>query len=86
MNDPLLQEERAQFNEIITCLIAAALVTYMELSVGGFGWIPNLLVPDESLILPVALGLINLAIVEVSANYHVITSTVRTQSTLFNVL
>lgn len=43
---------------------AAATVTYMELSVGGFGWIPNLLVPDESLILPVSLGLINLAIVE----------------------
>jgi hypothetical protein len=37
----------------------------MELSVGGFGWIPNLLVPDESLILPVSVGLINLAIVEV---------------------
>ncbi|PNF30632.1 Mitochondrial inner membrane protein COX18 [Cryptotermes secundus] len=43
---------------------AGAMVTYMELSVGGFGWIPNLLVPDESLILPVSLGLINLAIVE----------------------
>ncbi|GFG37145.1 hypothetical protein Cfor_00395 [Coptotermes formosanus] len=42
----------------------AAMVTCMELSVGGFGWIPNLLVPDESLILPVSLGLINLAIVE----------------------
>jgi len=46
-------------------LIAAATVTCMELSVGGFGWIPNLLVPDESLILPVSLGLINLAVVEV---------------------
>jgi inner membrane protein COX18 len=46
-------------------LIVAAMVTCMELSVGGFGWIPNLLVPDESLILPVFLGLINLAIVEV---------------------
>lgn len=41
-----------------------AMITYMELSVGGFGWIPNLLLPDESLVLPVALGLINLAIVE----------------------
>ncbi|PSN37222.1 hypothetical protein C0J52_12661 [Blattella germanica] len=44
--------------------IAAAMTTYMELSVGGFGWIPNLLVPDESLVFPVALGFINLAIVE----------------------
>ncbi|KAJ9578456.1 hypothetical protein L9F63_005326 [Diploptera punctata] len=42
----------------------AAMVTYMEMSVGGFGWIPNLLIPDEALVLPVALGLINLAIVE----------------------
>jgi inner membrane protein COX18 len=41
------------------------MVTYMELSVGGIVWMPNLLVPDESLILPVSLGLINLAIVEV---------------------
>jgi hypothetical protein len=41
----------------------------MELSVGGFGWIPNLLVPDESLILPVSLGILNLAIVEVGVSY-----------------
>jgi hypothetical protein len=58
----------------------------MELSVGGFSWIPNLLVPDESLILPVALGLVNLAIVEVTASYLVITSSVRTQIRLFGVL
>lgn len=60
------------------CLfIAAAMVTYMELSVGGFGWIPNLLVPDESLILPVSLGLINLAIVEVRDSYVFVTFSVQ---------
>ncbi|XP_069680104.1 cytochrome c oxidase assembly protein COX18, mitochondrial isoform X2 [Periplaneta americana] len=53
----------------------AAMVTYLELSVGGFGWIPNLLVPDESLVLPVALGLINLAIVECLNLYWVTSST-----------
>lgn len=44
---------------------AAALVTFMELSVGGFGWIPNLTEPDHSLIIPVAFGLTNLAIIEI---------------------
>jgi hypothetical protein len=56
----------------------------MELSVGGFGWIPNLLVPDESLILPVSLGLINLAIVEVGASYIFVTFSVTTQSRLYS--
>ncbi|KAH8366086.1 hypothetical protein KR093_008891, partial [Drosophila rubida] len=36
-----------------------------ELTIGGFGWIPNLTVVDSSYILPVTLGLINLAIIEV---------------------
>jgi inner membrane protein COX18 len=58
------------------------MVTYMELSVGGFGWIPNLLVPDESLILPVSLGLINLAIVEVEASHIFIKFSVMAQSGL----
>jgi hypothetical protein len=55
----------------------------MELSIGGFGWIPNLLVPDESLILPVSLGLINLAIVEVQACYIFAIFSVTTQSRLY---
>ncbi|XP_062135795.1 cytochrome c oxidase assembly protein COX18, mitochondrial [Drosophila sulfurigaster albostrigata] len=38
-----------------------------EMTVGGFGWIPNLTVVDSSYILPVAMGLINLAIVEVQS-------------------
>ncbi|EDV95797.1 cytochrome c oxidase assembly protein COX18, mitochondrial [Drosophila grimshawi] len=38
-----------------------------ELTIGGFGWIPNLSVVDSSYILPVTLGLINLAIIEVQA-------------------
>ncbi|KAM3965274.1 cytochrome c oxidase assembly protein COX18, mitochondrial [Aphomia sociella] len=43
----------------------AALVTFMQLSTGGFGWIPNLTEPDHSLILPVAFGVINLSIIEI---------------------
>lgn len=42
----------------------AALVTFMEMSAGGIGWIPNLTVPDHSWILPVGFGLTNLAIIE----------------------
>ncbi|XP_016973151.1 cytochrome c oxidase assembly protein COX18, mitochondrial [Drosophila rhopaloa] len=38
-----------------------------EMTIGGFGWIPNLTVVDSSYILPVTLGLINLAIIEVQA-------------------
>ncbi|XP_065345864.1 cytochrome c oxidase assembly protein COX18, mitochondrial-like isoform X1 [Cloeon dipterum] len=41
-----------------------AQITFLELTQGGCLWIPNLTVPDASWILPVALGLINLAIVE----------------------
>ncbi|XP_045772805.1 cytochrome c oxidase assembly protein COX18, mitochondrial [Maniola jurtina] len=43
----------------------SALVTFMELEVGGFGWIPNLTEVDHSLILPVMFGLTNLAIIEI---------------------
>lgn len=39
-----------------------------ELSLGGFGWIPNLVEVDHSFILPVALGVMNLIIVEVGSN------------------
>ncbi|TDG48034.1 hypothetical protein AWZ03_005451 [Drosophila navojoa] len=42
-----------------------AQIAATELTIGGFGWIPNLTVVDGSYILPVALGLINLAIIEV---------------------
>ncbi|XP_044270525.1 cytochrome c oxidase assembly protein COX18, mitochondrial isoform X1 [Tribolium madens] len=41
-----------------------AQITFTELSVGGFGWIPNLTVADSSLVLPVSFGLLNLAIIE----------------------
>lgn len=40
-----------------------------EMSLGGFGWIPNLVELDHSFILPVALGVINLAIVEVGKKF-----------------
>ncbi|XP_053683423.1 cytochrome c oxidase assembly protein COX18, mitochondrial [Sabethes cyaneus] len=42
-----------------------AQVTFAELTLGGFGWIPNLTVVDHSLILPVAMGLINFTIIEI---------------------
>lgn len=35
------------------------------LSVGGFGWIPNLTMNDGSLILPITMAMLNLAIIEV---------------------
>ncbi|EDW76866.1 uncharacterized protein Dwil_GK16110 [Drosophila willistoni] len=38
-----------------------------EMTIGGFGWIPNLTVVDQSYILPVALGLINLGIIELQS-------------------
>lgn len=49
-----------------------AKMAFTELTLGGFGWIPNLTEVDGSLILPITLGLINLAIVEVSHCLHLI--------------
>lgn len=43
-----------------------AQITYTELTIGGFGWIPNLTEIDASLILPFTFGLLNLAIIEVT--------------------
>lgn len=45
-----------------------AQLTFTELSLGGFSFIPNLTFPDQSWILPIALGIINLLIIEVSLN------------------
>ncbi|CAG9786809.1 unnamed protein product [Diatraea saccharalis] len=58
----------------------AALVTFMELSVGGIGWIPNLTEPDHSWILPVAFGLTNLTIIEIQRM-----SKLREPSKIYNV-
>lgn len=41
-----------------------AQIAFAELTVGGFGWIPNLTDVDHSFILPVALGVINLSIIQ----------------------
>lgn len=57
----------------------AALVTFMELSAGGIGWIPNLTEPDHSWILPVAFGLTNLSIIEIQR-----LSKLRNPSKLYN--
>jgi mitochondrial inner membrane protein COX18 len=45
-------------------------ITLLELSVGGFLWIPNLTFPDSSWILPVFLGLVNLAIIELQVAHR----------------
>lgn len=42
-----------------------AKLIFTEMTIGGFGWIPNLTEVDASYILPVALGIINLSIIEV---------------------
>lgn len=57
-----------------------ALVTFMEMSGGGLGWIPNLTVPDHSWILPVGFGLTNLAIIELQRM-----SKLRQPSKMYNV-
>uniref|UniRef100_A0A182KAL1 Membrane insertase YidC/Oxa/ALB C-terminal domain-containing protein n=1 Tax=Anopheles christyi TaxID=43041 RepID=A0A182KAL1_9DIPT len=44
-----------------------AQIAYTELTLGGFGWIPNLTELDHSLIFPISLGIINLAIIEIQA-------------------
>lgn len=41
-----------------------AQIAYTELTVGGFLWIPNLTQVDASFILPIALGVVNLSIIE----------------------
>lgn len=57
-----------------------AIITFMELQAGGFGWIPNLTVPDHSLILPIVFGISNLAIIEVQKM-----SKLREPSKLYNI-
>lgn len=42
-----------------------AYVTYTELTLGGFGWIPNLTEVDTSYILPITMALLNLIIIEI---------------------
>lgn len=44
-----------------------AQIIYAELTLGGFGWIPNLTEIDHSYILPIALGIVNLANIELQA-------------------
>lgn len=48
-----------------------AQVAFAELTLGGFLWIPNLTEVDGSYILPVALGLINLGIIELQTMMRV---------------
>ncbi|XP_023238576.1 mitochondrial inner membrane protein COX18-like [Centruroides sculpturatus] len=40
-------------------------MTYLEMTVGGTLWFPNLTIPDQLLIIPVLLGIVNLTITEV---------------------
>lgn len=52
-------------------LSVKAQIVCAEMSLGGFGWIPNLVESDHSYILPVYLGLVNLLILEVSIHQHI---------------
>lgn len=61
-----------------------AQIVYSDLMVGGFGWIPNLVEVDASWILPVALGIVNLLVIEVNAATRKKTAT-RVTSILTNV-
>lgn len=45
-----------------------AQLTLTELMIGGFGWIPNLTVPDSSWILPITLGVINLMVIQIQVS------------------
>lgn len=45
--------------------VVQAQLTFTELTLGGCAWFPNLTEVDSSLILPVTLGALNLAIIEV---------------------
>lgn len=45
-----------------------AQLIFTQLTVGGFGWIPNLTEIDHSFILPVTFGVLNLSIIEVRKN------------------
>jgi inner membrane protein COX18 len=42
-----------------------AQISFSEMVVGGFGFVPNLTEVDHSLILPVTLGVLNLTIIEI---------------------
>ncbi|XP_075161087.1 cytochrome c oxidase assembly protein COX18, mitochondrial [Haematobia irritans] len=65
-----------------TSLQAQIVVT--EMTIGGFGWIPNLTMVDSSYILPVALGLLNLGIIEMQSMLRTRPST-RFQNIITNV-
>ncbi|TMW51200.1 hypothetical protein DOY81_003736 [Sarcophaga bullata] len=61
-----------------------AQIVATELTIGGFGWIPNLTQVDSSYILPVTLGVINLAIIEMQSMLRTRPST-RFQNIVTNV-
>ena len=63
-------------------LLKAKLV-YTELTLGGFGFIPNLTETDSSLIIPVTLGLLNLAIIEVGFSFTIYTDELHYKSSLY---
>lgn len=46
--------------------VLQAQLTFTELTLGGCAWFPNLTEVDASLVMPIALGLLNLVIIEVT--------------------
>lgn len=69
---PLWIIQSVAIRNIVYCLPDSnsleAKVVLSELTVGGFGWIPNLTEVDASWILPVTLGVVNLVVIQVQAS------------------
>lgn len=69
---PLWIVQSVAIRNIVYCLpdpnSIEAKMTLAELSVGGFGWIPNLTEVDASWILPVTLGVVNLTVIQIQTS------------------
>lgn len=69
---PLWVIQSVAIRNIVYCLpnpdSLEAKLTFAELTVGGFGWIPNLTEVDASWILPVTLGLVNLCVIQIQTS------------------
>ena len=46
-------------------------MVFLELMVGGFGWVNNLVATDPYLILPIAIGIVNFLNIEVSYDFSI---------------
>uniref|UniRef100_A0A336MUR6 CSON006167 protein n=1 Tax=Culicoides sonorensis TaxID=179676 RepID=A0A336MUR6_CULSO len=69
---PLWVIQSVAIRNIVYCMpdpnSIEAKMTLAELTVGGFGWIPNLTEVDASYILPVTLGIVNLLVIQIQTS------------------